>query len=50
MLASENQAQYVWSWYETAAGGRLIAAVAHCTAVATSFPLVSAAKAPWAAA
>src|SRR5579864_117181 len=50
MLARENHAQYVWRSKLTLAGGRLIAAVAHCTAVATSWPLVSAWNAPCAAA
>lgn len=50
MFPSENHAQYVWRPAETATGGRAIAAVAHCTAVATSFPLDSAWNAPCAAA
>src|SRR5258708_8344419 len=50
MFASENQAQYDWRSAETGTGGRVIAAVAHCTAVATSLPLDSAWKAPCAAA
>ena len=50
MFASENHAQYVWRSKLTFAGGRLIAAVAHCTAVAKSLPLVNASKAPCAAA
>src|SRR2546430_12387722 len=36
MLASANQAQYACLACETGSGGRLIAAVAHCTAVVTS--------------
>src|SRR5256886_6856496 len=50
MLASANQAQYACLACETGSGGRLIAAVAHCTAVLTSLPPESALKAPWAAA
>lgn len=50
MLPSANHAQYCWRAWATGSGGRLIAAVAHCTAVATSLPLDNALKAPWAAA
>src|SRR2546430_15290247 len=50
MLASANQAQYACLACETGSGGRLIAAVAHCTAVLTSLPPESALNAPWAAA
>ena len=50
MFASENHAQYVWRVYETFSGGRLIAAVAHWTAVVTSLPVDRALKAPCAAA
>src|SRR5260370_25741636 len=50
MVGGENQAQSDWRSAETGTGGRVIAAVAHCTAVATSLPLDSAWKAPCAAA
>src|SRR5258708_12597066 len=50
MFASENQAQYDWRSAETGTGGGVMAAVGHCTAVATSLPLDSAWKGPCAAA
>src|SRR5260370_41525315 len=50
MFDSENQAQYDGRPGGTGKGGRFTAAVAHCTAVATSLPLDSAWKAPCAAA
>src|SRR2546429_1813371 len=50
MLASANQAQYACLACETGSGGRVIAAVHHCTAVLTSLPPESALNAPWAAA
>src|SRR5207237_5994507 len=49
MFASENQAQYFWRASLTFSGGRLIAAVAHCTAVATPSPPDGATNAPCAA-
>ena len=50
MCARENHAQYACRPAETGTGGRVMAAVAHCTAVATSLPADRAWKAPCAAA